>query len=315
MIIKQNVPIYDICWLNHCKGGIISTLYEPQNKQELIDICRQLYREGKAFDVIGHTSNIYFLPDYSVENMVSTRKVKDISFDDNYIIADCGVSVRSLARKMVDEGIKGFEGLTDLPGTLAAAVYGNASCFGCSVNQLLIDFELLTLDGSIVTMKKSDLKLSRRSTVFKRGEKSGVILSVRLKKEYGDSVELRSLAAMNHAKRKQTQPGPKDNLGSIFSNSGKPRFRYKMGLFLLKPFSLINRILISDKEKLQTINRRFLFTLWGASFLEPYVYGWNRFIWKDEKAHLLFWHYVECHKKLFTGNDFEIEIKQNVNSK
>lgn len=311
MVIRNNVPIYSICWLNHCEGGTISTLYEPENRQELADICQRLYKDGKSFDLIGHTSNIYFLPDYSVELMVSTRRVKEVKIEKDSIIADCGATVSKLAHRMVDEGVKGFEGLTDLPGTVAAAVYGNASCFGCSINDLLIDFEILMPDGEIVTMRREDLKLAKRSTVLKRGEMHGVILSVRLKKEIGNATLLKELATQYHEKRKQTQPGPKDNLGSIFANSGSHRFRYRLAYLLIKPVQLINLFLYSDKEKRKKMNRIVLFDLMGANSLEPYVYSWNRFIWKDDKSHDKFWDYVECHKKLFTSSEFEIEIKGN----
>ena len=62
MIVKKNIPIYSVSWLNHVEGGMIDTFYEPENKEELIELCRSLYKENKSFDLIGHTSNIYFLP-------------------------------------------------------------------------------------------------------------------------------------------------------------------------------------------------------------------------------------------------------------
>ena len=179
MIIRNNISVYDICWLNHAQGGMIGTFYEPENLDELRNICSTLYKEDKDFDLIGHTSNIYFLPDYSVANMVSTRKCNNIVEETDYIICDCGVSVAKLSHQMVDKGIKGFEGLIDLPGTVGAAVYGNASCYGCSINSLLISFELLKPDGDIVTVYPNDLKLSKRSSSLKRHELKGIILSVK----------------------------------------------------------------------------------------------------------------------------------------
>ena len=49
--------------------------------------------------------------------------------------------------------------------------------------------------------------------------------------------------------------------------------------------------------------------MYGAKELIPYVYGWNRYIWKDDKSHELFWKYHKIHKKLFKESKFEIEIK------
>ena len=177
MKVRNNIPVYKISWLRYADGGTIGTYYEPENREELLNLCKHLYKEGKTFDIIGHTSNIYFLPSYSVDILVSTRKVKETTEEDKYIIADCGVSVSSLARQMVKKGIKGFEGLIDLPGTVAASVYGNASCYGCSINSLLESFQLLTPDGEIKTLHTGDLKLSKRSTSLKRNEMGGVILA------------------------------------------------------------------------------------------------------------------------------------------
>lgn len=305
MIIKKKVRIYDICWLNYAQGGMIGTFYEPETKEELINICRSLYKNGKQFDLIGHTSNIYFLPNYSVDVMVSTRKVKAVEYTKDLIIADCGAPVKSLAHKMVNEGIKGFEGLIDLPGTVAASVYGNASCYDCSINSMLVSVEFLKENGDIVTFKPVDLKFRRRSSALKCGDIKGVILSVTLRKEYGDKEELKVLADKNHMRRFETQPGPKDNLGSIYSgNHQKSVYNYVI-IFLSKICTRLVTLFTSYKVKQKYI----YFSLLGAKDLLPYVRSWNRYIWKDEKSHVLFWKYHRLHKKLYKNSTFEIEIK------
>lgn len=311
MIIKNNIPIYDICWLNHARGGMIGTFYEPENLDELKNICSKLYLEGKDFDLIGHTSNIYFLPDYSVANMVSTRKCKKIVDETDYIVCDCGVSVAKLSLQMVEKGIKGFEGLIDLPGTVGAAVYGNASCYGCSINSLLISFELLKPDGDIVTVYPNDLKLSKRSSSLKRHELKGIILSVKLKKEQGDVILLKDLAEKNHHSRKVSQPSPKDNLGSIYASK---QIKTPIGFIVLgiaKFFGLIYGLTGKHKKQIKDKQKEIVLSLLQAKDLVPYVYGWNRYIWKDELAHTLFWKFDKIHRLLYQSSEFEIEIKRN----
>lgn len=309
MIIKHNIPVYSICWLNHAKSGIIGTFYEPESKEELTELCRSLYKEGKLFDLIGHTSNIYFLPNYSVDIMVSTRKVKQIVYSKDYIIADCGANVKALAHAMVNEGVKGFEGLIDLPGTIAASVYGNASCFGCSINSMLVSVEFLKDNGEIVTLKSEELKLKKRSSALKRGELKGIILSVKLRKEYGDSKDIIALAERNHKRRLETQPGPKDNLGSIYAVSNI----FSRKSWIIRKFAsvlcLFLRLIQKDKASVNRTHKKIILRLYGAKELQPYVYGWNRYIWKDEKSHDLFWKFHKIHQKLFTESKFEIEIK------
>lgn len=309
MITRHNIPVYDICWLNHADGGTIGTLYEPENVEELKDICSTLYREGKPFDLIGHTSNIYFLPDYNVDYMVSTRKCTQYTENESEIVCSCGVSVMKLAHKMLDEGIKGFEGLIDLPGTVAASVYGNASCFGCSINSLLISCTLLQPNGEVKTIKPQDLRLSKRSSALKRKELEGVILSVTLKKSKGDVKELSALAEKNRLARKTTQAGPKDNLGSIYSMSGGWSYYSIIPRMLTSVYGVLIRLAGKDLETVKQKKKVFLFSLLGAKDLLPYVFGWNRYIWKEEQSHELFWKFHKIHKKMFKKSVFEIEIK------
>ena len=310
MIIKNNIPIYDICWLNHARGGMIGTFYEPENLDELKNICSKLYLEGKDFDLIGHTSNINFLPDYSVANMVSTRKCNNIVEETDYIICDCGVSVAKLSHQMVEKGIKGFEGLIDLPGTVGAAVYGNASCYGCSINALLISFDLLKPDGGIETVYPDRLELSKRSSSLKRNELKGIILSVKLKKEQGDVILLKSLAEKNHHTRKVTQPSPKDNLGSIYASKHTKTPIGYIVLGIAKFFGLIYGLTGKNFKQVRDKQKEIVLTLLQARELLPYVYGWNRYIWKDELAHTLFWKFDKIHRLLYKDNEFEIEIKR-----
>lgn len=311
MIIRNNISVYDICWLNHARGGMIGTFYEPENLDELRNICLTLYLEGKDFDLIGHTSNIYFLPDYSVANMVSTRKCNNIVEETDYIVCDCGVSVTKLSRQMVDKGIKGFEGLIDLPGTVGAAVYGNASCYRCSINSLLISFDLLKPDGGIETLYPDVLKLSKRSSSLKRNELKGIILSVKLRKEQGNAILLKDIAEKNHHLRKASQPSPEDNLGSVYANKNtKTPVGYIVN-GIAKSVGLLYGLTGKNEKQIKGKQKEIVLSLLQARDLLPYVYGWNRYIWKDELAHTLFWKFDRIHRLLYKDNKFEIEIKKN----
>lgn len=303
MIIKHNIRIYDISWLkcSYAKG-IVGTYYEPETIDELKELCTTLYKENKHFDIVGHTSNIYFMPDYNVEVMVSTRKCNKYNIEDNYIVCECGASVKKLSREMIHNGIRGFEGLLDLPGTVAAAVYGNASCFDCSINNLLLDFEILINDGSVKSLTVEDLKLSTRSTILKEKKLLGVILTVRLRKDYDDVSKLLAISERNHQIRMATQPGPQNNIGSIYRNSNELNFIPKI---LIKVFSKIFR------QNILNTRKKTVLSLLGGRKLIPYVYGWNRYIWKDDKSHEKFWKFHRIHSHLFKDNTFEIEIKKN----
>ena len=144
--------------------------------EELCRLCREFYEEGKKFDLIGHTSNTLFVPDYHCELMVSTRKLNRFEIKQSEIECQCGTSVRQLALAALEEGIKGFEGLVDLPGTIAASLYGNAGCYGCSISALLIKATIINVEGVKEIVGPEWFAFSERSSVLKRGEKRAIIL-------------------------------------------------------------------------------------------------------------------------------------------
>lgn len=312
MNIKRNQPIGVVSWLATLKGtGYVASFYEPDTVLELENLCADFFSKGLVYDLIGHTSNTLYTPDYVCERMVSTRKLNHFEIKDDCIVCECGTSVRALSLAAVDAGIKGFEGLTDLPGTVAAAVYGNAGCYDCSVSRLLKEAIVLCHDGTKKKVEPEWFGFSKRSSVLKRGEKKAVILSLVLRREDGDIKVLKEVAERNHANRRATQPEPKNSLGSIFANSGSPTLLNRILSLVSRLYVFLLKLLGNNEQQIKVKKKIFIFTLLGARDIVPYVRTWNWFQWRDEQAYMLFWKYVRLHRRLFTKSDFEIEIKHN----
>lgn len=172
MEIKEKITPQEVSWVKSDKKRLssyksIKYLYYPETMKELVQLVSDIQQSGKPFDIIGYSSNTLFKPTYSAEHLICTTKLKSYTEEGSLIVCDCGVPVSSLSKTMVSKGYIGFEGLTDLPGTIAAAVYGNCGCRGCSVNALLHHIELLTNDGKFICLTKDDLSLSYRTTSLK----------------------------------------------------------------------------------------------------------------------------------------------------
>ena len=313
MIEKKDILVSQISWLSYPKtgGGRINEFYVPESIQEFIEICQNFNRRGLDYDLIGHTSNIYFMPDYSVERMISTRKLTNWVIKDNRIIADCGVPVKRLAREMIEKGYEGFEGLIDLPGTVASAIYGNAGCFGSSVSSLLLEAQIITSNGNIERVESEWFDFKKRSSALKRGEKKGIIVSLEFKIINGDSESLKKKAEANHSKRISVQPEPVNSLGSIFANSGHSSILGYSINAIGKIYGTFLKLKGNTEESIIKKRNHLTFVLLRATDVEPYVRTWNWYQWRDDKSHQLFWKYVKLHKLLFTHSDFEIEIKRN----
>jgi hypothetical protein len=222
------------------------------------------------------------------------------------------VNVASLSRTMVKQGIKGFEGLIDLPGTIGASVYNNSSCYNYSIAQILIKIEFLQEDNTIIFLSPEDLNYTKRSSSLKRKERTGVILRVYLKKEYDSSERLMFIADKNQKIRKITQEGSAHNLGSCYVHlytDGIILFCLRIIYFSYKLTAMLLRV---DKLKQMQAKKIIYFSLLGYKSILPYVSckSVNCFIWIDDEADDAFLKYQTYMKKVFKANILEIEIKK-----
>lgn len=305
MIKKENASLQEVSWVKSNKDLLeikgINNLYYPETKQELVDLCNQFYQSGSQFDVIGYSSNTLFLPSYHVENMICTKKLNKWEVQEETIICDSGVYVGKLAKYAVRHGWKGFEGLVDLPGTVGAALYGNAGCYGCLVTDLVMSFELLLPDGTIRVCSVEDLSLKKRSSSLKRKELKGIIVSVSLRKEIGDVVALKERANEVHVMRLATQPGAANNLGTTFLLS-EPSFYGTIFNMVKKIHSVLSRN--------SSISASFHFALkvFRKSKYIPYTYILNRYMFIDYSSHEQFYDYCKFLSFLYDKVELEIEV-------
>lgn len=107
-----------------------------------------------------------------------------------------------------------------------------------------------------------------------------------------------------------TQPGPKNNLGSIYSISGSATLYGKFIRVISKITALICYCFNNKHRSLKELEKSYIFKFTGHSDIEDYVFSWNRYIWKDPDSHSGFIKYMSFHEKMFKGSKLEIEIKE-----
>lgn len=307
----ENVSLNKKTWIK--TGGVCGFYVTPNTILQLEQFASFLYQNNIDFEVVGATSNCYFLHDYSPKVVISTLHMNRIVETDSNIVCDCGVLVSNLARECVKKGYKGFSGLVNLPGTISAAIYGNAGCYGCKVTSILKDICVLTYNSSTdkVEVKKlniDDLGLSHRSSIFKRKEYLGTILSVTLKKELSDpkvEIEKAEHATLH---RKATQESPVRNLGSVYM-----KLVYRKNLRNIIAYSLktMLRVLHIANDGM-TFYKHLQLWLYGYRCLDKYISdkNINTFIWADSDAEKMFPVYQEFMGKVYSNPQLEIEIKQ-----
>lgn len=306
---EENLSLSKKTWIK--TGGTCDYWVVPDSVQQLIELCRFLYANDLQFDIVGQTSNIFFHSSYNAKIVVSTVKVNHYDIKDGIITCDCGVNVAKLSRECLEAGYKGFCGLVGLPGTIAASVYGNAGCFDCSISSMLINIDVLTLDGQIKTYSKEELGFRHRSSAFKRKEIKGLILTVRLKAEVAEDIEAEKKKAEESTNyRKTKQEKPNWCLGSVYSSlSTRNNTKNKVARIIT---TIAEKLHLSSARKAM---KRSLLFLYGYRDLNPYVSdrNVNTFIWRDEKAEQKFERYKEFMGKVYSNLLIEVEEKSSTN--
>lgn len=308
MEVLHYVSTQHISWVKSNRKQLenlsqIKNLWYPESIEELVSLVNAITKKKESFDIIGFSSNTLFLPSYRIDNLICTKKLNKWTEREDNIICECGVAVSTLSKAMIERGYEGFEGLTDLPGTIAAGVYGNAGCRGCSVNSLIESFSLLTPSSEIISFSVEDLGLQYRSTSLKRGTLKGVILQVVLKKVEGDSKKLIKIAEKNHQIRIAQQPSAANNLGTTINGGSVPTIKGR----LYKKLDKLVRLFLGTDESRKIFP--IILRITGHSKYVPYVYYWNRYMFLDEKSHILFPEYLKFIQGLYSDARLEIEIK------
>lgn len=301
-----SVPLNKRTWLK--TGGIAGIFVTPRTLQQLSAVSEFLNRNAIPYELIGHTSNIYYLDSYSPGVVISTANLRNFEDNDNCIDCNCGTPVSVLSRYCIKKGYKGYYGLINLPGTVGAAICNNSSCFDCSLSELLVSLSFLDKsDNTVKVLTSKDFSFSFRDSRLKRGEIQGVILNIKLKKEEGNKDEEQEKAKIASRTRKATQEPPAYTLGSCFANlKAKPGLQ----LTLYKVVRVILRRIHLDTMGRLIILQLFLY---GFYDLRKYVSprNINTFKWLPDcnDRHQKFLRYCKFINKAYEHPRLEIEIR------
>ena len=303
---EQHVPLPNKTWIK--TGGICACWITPDSVQQMKEVCSYLYQNNIQFDLVGQTSNIFFHSTYNPQVVVSTMNVNHYIINGDILTCDCGVNVVKVAKDCLSMGYAGFYGLVGLPGTVASAAVNNAGCFKCSISSMLVCADILLPNGEIISMMKEDFGYTKRSTVFKRKEVNGVILSVKLKLQRSDNIEEEKKKAEETKEyRKKYQEGYKSNLGSVFAAKKQRRnVRNMIAIVIARTLNVFHIAHFSF------IKKRILLLLYRYRGLNRYISdkNINTFVWRDEYAEQAFIRYKQFMSKVY--EDLEIEIEERI---
>jgi UDP-N-acetylmuramate dehydrogenase len=132
------------------------------------------------------------------------------------IRVDAGASLQAVVDKSIESGLQGMESMTGIPGSLGAAIYGNAGAYGNSIHQR-VERVFFTDGFTKSVLGNAECDFRYRESIFKR-RKDWVILSAEFTFNAGDRHELQSRATEIRSVRDAKYPPAMKCAGSIFKN-------------------------------------------------------------------------------------------------
>jgi UDP-N-acetylmuramate dehydrogenase len=196
-------------------GGPADLFVEAASESGLVAAMSVVRDSGLPAVVIGDGSNLV-VSDAGFRGAVLRYRGAAVSVDGRRITAQSGAFLQTLVDASVANGLGGIETLAGIPGSVGAAVYGNAGAYGRSIGQWVS--EVRAYDGrEALALGNRQCEFAYRESVFKR-RKDWLILSVCLVLDSGDGEALRRRARDIVTTRDEKFPPSMKCAGSVFKN-------------------------------------------------------------------------------------------------
>jgi UDP-N-acetylmuramate dehydrogenase len=209
----QDVPL--AAYTRFGIGGPASILCETADRDTFVTALRLVRDAGLPNVLIAGGTNL-IVSDAGFDGVVLRFTGNSISRTEPRVQVDAGASLQAVVDFSIRHGLKGMHTMTGIPGSLGAAVYGNAGAYGHSINERVARVTFTDGDREF-SFGNADCEFHYRESIFKR-KKEWVILGAELHFEPGDPLELSEKASEIRAIRDRKYPPAMKCAGSIFKN-------------------------------------------------------------------------------------------------
>ncbi len=196
-------------------GGPCRALISVNSADSAVELLKYMKRNSIRYGIIGRGSNI-IAADEGFDGVILLfgSDFARIEQSGNTIICEAGALLASACVHAQQASLSGMENLFGIPGTVGGALYMNAGAYGSEMKDVVVSAEYIDGDCNIRTIKREDMQLSYRHSIF--SDSSLVILSVTMELSDGDPEKIKN--AMNEcmAKRSSKQPLEYPSAGSTF---------------------------------------------------------------------------------------------------
>lgn len=209
---------YNIAHLTWFKvGGAVDIFYKPEDEDDLSSFLQQNQRLNLPVTTIGAGSNI-IIRDGGIEGVLIKlgRNFTNIELNqDKELVVGAGCLNFSLAKFCQENGIKGFEFLVGIPGTIGGGIAMNAGAYGKEFKDIVLRVEALDKEGRIKFFSNKEIGFLHRSNSLPADL---IYTKVIFKTEAGDKSKITELMNEINNRRGVTQPVKEKTGGSTFVN-------------------------------------------------------------------------------------------------
>lgn len=177
--------------------------YEVFEVDELVKLLNYIRLQQLPYVVLGGGSNVIlppFIKGVVIRMAITGCQVKPLNSEQAEFVVGAGENWHEFVQHTIQQGYRGLENLSLIPGTVGAAPVQNIGAYGVEVKDHLTEVTVIDLSAEVLTqatLKNDQLDFEYRNSLFKKNPGQYIILSVAfsldkrtpLKTSYGDIAE------------------------------------------------------------------------------------------------------------------------------
>jgi len=209
---------YNLAKLSTFKiGGKAEYFFYPEDVEGIKEALSFSIKERLPLTVIGGGANI-LISDHGIKGFVlSMKKLKKCYIKKNVVVAEAGLVIKELNKKLIKKSLAGLEFSSGLPGSIGGAVFMNARAYGKQMSDIVTSVCAIDKYGEIVNLSKDELKFGYKKSLFME-RNDLIIIYVTLALQGKEKKYIKAEYKKNIIDRKNKKQFDYPSAGCVFKN-------------------------------------------------------------------------------------------------
>jgi UDP-N-acetylmuramate dehydrogenase len=196
-------------------GGPADFFLRIASEKDLLGAIQVARMNELPVFLLGGGTNV-LVADGGIRGVVLQNAWRESSVDGDIVGASSGTELAHVAAVAARAGVEGLEWMATVPGTVGGAVHGNAGAFGSETADVIVDAELVYMNGDTWTATVDELGYAYRTSAL-QGTPI-ICVRARFRGKAGDRANAVKRIKEMANERIKKQPLAQPNTGSIFRN-------------------------------------------------------------------------------------------------